>query len=161
MESPESHRRRVVVAGGDRDSDVSSNWSVDSYEIYTSRGDFASWTDVGVELVTIPSGPGRSLEDSSDTDSDSDDGLEELVSILWVHRGRLAPLLRTENLSFAHWEHLLCFMVSKVLHIPLNPGSVFHGQPNTVADIHALASFLEGVGRRLLQLLFVGGIRGI
>ena len=51
----------------DGDSDVSSDWSVDSYGIYTSRGDFASWTDVGVELVTVPSGPGRSPENSSDS----------------------------------------------------------------------------------------------
>ena len=106
----------------DGGSDVSSTWSLDSVSVYTSRGDFASWEDVGVELVTIPSGPGRSLDDSSDPDTDSDGGLEELTSFLWVHRNCLEPLLRTETMSFTNWEHLLCFTVSMVLNIPLDPG---------------------------------------
>ena len=48
-----------------------------------------SWEDVGVELVTIPSGPVRSPDNSSDPDTDSDYGLEELVSFLWVDHDRL------------------------------------------------------------------------
>ena len=128
----------------DGGSDISSTWSIDSVGIYTSRGDFASWEDVGVELVTIPSRPGRSPDNSSDLDLDSDSSLEELVLFMWLHSERLEPLLRTENMSFANGEHLLCFTVSTVLHIPLDLGSGFHGQPNTVADIHALASFVKG-----------------
>ena len=63
-------------------------------------------------------------------------------------------------MSFTNWEHLLCFAVSMVLRVPLDPGSRFHGLPDSVADIPALVSFLEGegVGLRLLHLLFVGGI---
>ena len=69
-----------------------------------------SWEDVGVELVTIPSGPVRSPDNSSDPDTDSDGGL-------WVYWNRLQPLLLgdPENMSFWGWEHLLCFTVSTVL----------------------------------------------
>ena len=48
------------------DSDNSSTWSFTSRGISTSRGAYNSWEDVGVELVTIPYGPGRSPDNSSD-----------------------------------------------------------------------------------------------
>ena len=122
-----------------------------------------SWEDVGVELVTVPSGPGRSPDDSSDLDTDFDDGLEELESLLWIHHVRLGHLLRTGHVSFTDWEHLLCYTVSMVLHVPLDTGSGFHGQPSPVhiEVISALASFLgeERVGPPLRTLLFV--TRGI
>ena len=127
-------------------SDASSTWSIDSAGISTSRGDFASWQDVGVVLETVPIGPGR--EWSSDSDADLDD--EDLVSFLWVHNTRLRALIRSEHVD---WEHLVCFSVSQVLRIPLQLGSRFHHQLEPVPDVYALACFLdEGrVGPRLLR----------
>ena len=129
-------------------SDTSSKWSIDSAGISTSRGDFASWQDVGVVLETVPIGPGR--EWSSDSDADLDD--EDLVSFLWVHSTRLRALLGSGNVD---WEHLACFSVSQVLRIPIRLGGRFHDQPDPVADVSALACFLEEdrVGPRLKTLL--------
>ena len=98
--------------------------------------DFASWQDVGVVLETVPIGPGR--EWSSDSDADLDD--EDLVSFLWVHSTRLRALLGSGNVD---WEHLVCFSVLQVLRIPIRLGGRFHDQPDPVADVSALACFLE------------------
>ena len=103
-------------------SDASSTWSIDSTGISTSRGDFASWQDVGVVLETVPIGPDQ--EWSSDSDADLDD--EDLVSFLWVHSTRLRALLRSKHVD---WEHLVCFSVSQVLRIRLRLGSRFLGKP--------------------------------
>ena len=39
-----------------------------------------SWEDVGVELVTVLSGPGRFPDNSSDPDMDFDDGVQHFSS---------------------------------------------------------------------------------
>ena len=125
-------------------TDASSIGSINSSGIYT-------WTDVGVELVSVPSGPGRSPDNSSgNSDAEYDDGFEDLVSFLWVHHTRLRALIRSDHVD---WEHLVCFSVSRVLRIPLQLGSRFCYQPEP--DVYALACFLgeDRVGPRLKTIL--------
>ena len=93
--------------------DNSSTWSIDSLGVSTSRGAYTSWEDVRVELVTIPYGPGRSPDNSSDPNSDSDGsggGLEELTSFLLVIRDRLIALLWDPG-NMTYWGWASCIQI--------------------------------------------------
>ena len=136
--------------------------SLNSLGISTSRGAYTSWEDVRVEIVTIPYGPGRSPDNSSDPDTDSDDssgGLEELTLFPWVIWDRLNTLLWDPgNMTYWGWESLLCFTVSIVLPIALSWGGRFDGRSDSSAGTPTLTSFLASSCYCLQHLLFVGGV---